>query len=142
MLLYFIYKVELTGSLKLFILHCDKNNGSDLSMKEKFLGEFEQMVLLAILKLKENAYGVAIRDLLIASIGREVSVGALYTTLERLEKKGLLTSAYGESSAERGGRAKKFYLLSGQGKQALSRSKQALDTLWQGIQLKQGSVYG
>lgn len=107
-------------------------------MKEKFLGEFEQMVLLAILKLQDSAYGVAIRELLINTIARDVSVGALYTTLERLEKKGLLTSSYGEAIAERGGRAKKFYVVSGQGKQALNRSKQALDTLWHGVQLTQG----
>lgn len=56
-------------------------------MKEKFLGEFEQMVMLAILKLNDNAYGVSIRDMLVEAIDRDVSVGALYTTLERLEKK-------------------------------------------------------
>lgn len=105
-------------------------------MKEKFLGEFEQMVLLAILKLKDGAYGVAIREVLIDTIEREVSVGALYTTLERLEKKGLLTSVQGESSTARGGRAKRYYTLSASGKQALNRTKQALDTLWQGVQLK------
>lgn len=110
-------------------------------MKEKFLGEFEQMVLLAILKLNDQAYGVAIRELLIVSIEREVSIGALYTTLERLEKKGLLISSQGEATSERGGRAKKFYLVSGQGKQALNRSKQAFETLWQGVQFKQGKQY-
>ena len=111
-------------------------------MKDKFLGEFEQMVLLAILKLKAQAYGVAIREMLIDAIDREVSVGALYTTLERLEKKGLLTSRYGESSSERGGRAKKYFELSSDGKQALNRSKQALDTLWHGVQLMQEVKYG
>lgn len=110
-------------------------------MQEKYLGEFEQMVMLAILKLADNAYGVSIRELLIDAIEREVSVGALYTTLERLEKKGLLTSSQGEAIAERGGRAKKFYVVSGQGKQALNRSKNALDTLWQGIQLKLKALY-
>ncbi|MDE3272389.1 PadR family transcriptional regulator [Pseudoalteromonas sp. G4] len=110
-------------------------------MQEKYLGEFEQMVMLAILKLADNAYGVSIRELLIDAIGRDVSVGALYTTLERLEKKGLLTSSQGEAIAKRGGRAKKFYAVSGQGKQALNRSKNALETLWQGIQLKQKALY-
>ncbi|MFY8349188.1 PadR family transcriptional regulator [Pseudoalteromonas sp. SSM20] len=110
-------------------------------MQEKYLGEFEQMVMLAILKLADNAYGVSIRELLIDAIGRDVSVGALYTTLERLEKKGLLTSSQGEAIAQRGGRAKKFYVVSGQGKQALNRSKNALETLWQGIQLKQKALY-
>ncbi|WP_372770647.1 PadR family transcriptional regulator [Pseudoalteromonas sp.] len=110
-------------------------------MQEKYLGEFEQMVMLAILKLADNAYGVSIRELLIDAIGRDVSVGALYTTLERLEKKGLLTSSQGEAIAQRGGRAKKFYVVSGQGKQALNRSKNALETLWQGIQLKHKALY-
>jgi DNA-binding PadR family transcriptional regulator len=110
-------------------------------MQEKYLGEFEQMVMLAILKLADNAYGVSIRELLIDAIGRDVSVGALYTTLERLEKKGLLTSSQGEAIAQRGGRAKKYYVVSGQGKQALNRSKNALETLWQGIQLKQKALY-
>jgi len=110
-------------------------------MKEKYLGEFEQMVMLAILKLADNAYGVSIRELLVEAIERDVSVGALYTTLERLEKKGLLTSSQGEAIAQRGGRAKKFYVVSGQGKQALNRSKNALETLWQGIQLKQKALY-
>ncbi|KPV94960.1 MAG: PadR family transcriptional regulator [Pseudoalteromonas spongiae] len=110
-------------------------------MKEKFLGEFEQMVMLAILKLNDNAYGVSIRDMLIEAIDRDVSVGALYTTLERLEKKGLLTSSQGEAIAERGGRAKKFYAVTGQGKQALNRAKNALDTLWQGVQLSKLARY-
>ncbi|AIY65802.1 PadR family transcriptional regulator [Pseudoalteromonas piratica] len=110
-------------------------------MKEKYLGEFEQMVMLAILKLADNAYGVSIRELLVEAIERDVSVGALYTTLERLEKKGLLTSSQGEAIAQRGGRAKKFYVVSGQGKQALNRSKNALETLWQGIQLKRKALY-
>jgi DNA-binding PadR family transcriptional regulator len=110
-------------------------------MKEKYLGEFEQMVMLAILKLADNAYGVSIRELLVEAIERDVSVGALYTTLERLEKKGLLTSSQGEAIAQRGGRAKKFYVVSGQGKQALNRSKNALETLWKGIQLKRKALY-
>lgn len=110
-------------------------------MKTKYLGEFEQMVMLAILKLGDQAYGVSIRELLVTAIERDVSVGALYTTLERLEKKGLLTSSIGEAVAERGGRAKKFYLVSGQGKQALYRSKNALETLWRGIQFKDGAFH-
>lgn len=104
--------------------------------KEKFLGEFEQFLLLAILRLGDNAYGSTIRQLLADSISRDVTIGALYTTLERLEKKGLVESRMGESTSERGGRAKKYFKVSAQGQAALKRSKQALSNMWQGLTLK------
>lgn len=104
--------------------------------KEKFLGEFEQFLLLAILRLADNAYGSTIRQLLAESINRDVTIGALYTTLERLEKKGLVESKMGESTSERGGRAKKYFKVSAQGQTALRRSKQALSNMWQGLTLK------
>ncbi len=104
--------------------------------KEKFLGEFEQFLLLAILRLGDNAYGSTIRQLLADSINRDVTIGALYTTLERLEKKGLVESKMGEATAERGGRAKKYFKVSAQGQSALKRSKQALSNMWQGLALK------
>lgn len=104
--------------------------------KEKFLGEFEQFLLLAILRLGDNAYGSTIRQLLADSISRDVTIGALYTTLERLEKKGLVESRMGESTSERGGRAKKYFKVSAQGQSALKRSKQALSNMWQGLTLK------
>lgn len=104
--------------------------------KEKFLGEFEQFLLLAILRLGDNAYGSTIRQLLADSISRDVTIGALYTTLERLEKKGLVESRMGESTSERGGRAKKYFKVSAQGQTALRRSKQALSNMWQGLTLK------
>lgn len=107
--------------------------------KEKFLGEFEQFLLLAILRLGDNAYGSTIRQLLADSICRDVTIGALYTTLERLEKKGLVESKMGEATAERGGRAKKYFKVSAQGQSALKRSKQALSNMWQGLALK-GSI--
>lgn len=105
--------------------------------KQKFLGEFEQFILLAILKLGENAYGSTIRQLLADTIQRDVTIGALYTTLERLEKKGLLESKMGEATAERGGRAKKYFKVSAQGQSSLKRSKQALNSMWQGVALKE-----
>lgn len=104
--------------------------------KEKFLGEFEQFLLLAILRLGDNAYGSTIRQLLAESINRDVTIGALYTTLERLEKKGLVESKMGESTSERGGRAKKYFKVSAQGQSALKRSKQALSNMWQGLTIK------
>ena len=106
-----------------------------MSDKEKFLGEFEQFILLSILKLNDNAYGSAIRQLLAEAVKRDVTIGALYTTLERLEKKGLLTSKMGEVTPERGGRAKKYFKLTAQGQNALKRSKEALCNMWQGLSL-------
>ena len=73
-------------------------------MSQNFLGEFEQMVLLSIMRLDNHAYGLAIGDELEAVAGRKPSSGSLYTTLDRMEKKGLVESLAGESSQERGGR--------------------------------------
>ncbi|MFC3031007.1 PadR family transcriptional regulator [Pseudoalteromonas fenneropenaei] len=114
-----------------------------MTEKEKYLGEFEQMILLAILRLKHEAYGATIRQLLAESIRRDVTIGALYTTLERLEKKGLLASALGEATAERGGRAKKYFTVTADGMRSLQRSKEALTQLWQGLSIAaQGECLG
>ena len=74
------------------------------SKKEKYLGEFEQVALLALIRLGDQAYGAKIRQLIHEQIDRDVAIGALYSTLERLEKKGMVTSKLGEPTAERGGR--------------------------------------
>ncbi|WP_337880101.1 PadR family transcriptional regulator [Rheinheimera sp.] len=103
--------------------------------QEKFIGELEQMLLLCILQLRDQAYGTQIRLCLAEQAGRNLSIGALYTTLERLEQKGMLNCRQGEATAERGGRAKKYFSVTADGVQALQRSKQALDNLWQGIVL-------
>ncbi len=108
--------------------------------KEKFLGEFEQFLLLSIMKLADNAYGSTIRQLLADVIQRDVTIGALYTTLERLEKKGMVQSKMGEATAERGGRAKKYFKVTAKGQLALKRSKQALTTMWQNIALTQAGL--
>ena len=110
--------------------------------KEKYLGEFEQMILLAVVRLDHHAYGSTIRQLLAQEIKRDVTIGALYTTLDRLEKKGLVTSTLGEATSERGGRAKKYFRVSADGQRALKRSKDALTHLWQWIALSQiGGFY-
>ena len=103
--------------------------------KEKFLGEFEQFLLLSILKLGDNAYGSTVRQQLAETIQRDVTIGALYTTLERLEKKGLLDSKMGEVTPERGGRAKKYFKVTAKGLSALKRSKQALTSMWENVAL-------
>ncbi|ALZ74920.1 PadR family transcriptional regulator [Rheinheimera sp. F8] len=105
--------------------------------QDKFIGELEQMLLLCVMQLKEDAYGSQIRNFLADKAQRDLSIGALYTTLERLEQKGLLSGRLGEATAERGGRAKKYYSVTGEGRQALFRSKAALEQLWQGLALQQ-----
>ena len=103
---------------------------------KKYLGELEQLVLMAILRLNNRAYGVEIRQLMIDSISRDVSIGALYTVLSRLEEKGLLAASVGEASAERGGRAKKYYRVTAQGQAALNNSMRMIDTLKDGLALR------
>ncbi|MCC2606391.1 PadR family transcriptional regulator [Planctobacterium marinum] len=104
--------------------------------KEKFLGEFEQVVLLACLHLGKEAYGASLRQLLQQEIQRDVAIGALYSTLERLEKKGMVTSHFGEATAERGGKPKRFFEVTAKGQQSLKRAREAMDTLWQGISIR------
>jgi DNA-binding PadR family transcriptional regulator len=98
--------------------------------KESYLGEFEHVVLLSILNLKENAYGNTIRQYLHDAIDRDVSVGALYSTAERLENKGLLSSTKSGATAERGGKAKRYFKVTALGMSALSDTKAYLEQLW------------
>lgn len=93
------------------------------------LGAFEQQVLLTILRLHPDGYGVSIRDELQARMGRNVSFGAVYATLERLQDKGLVARREGEATAARGGRAKGYFSLTVPGKHTLQASLQALDAL-------------
>jgi DNA-binding PadR family transcriptional regulator len=86
------------------------------------LGDFEEFVLIAILRLRDNAYGVTIRRLIEEETSKTISIGAIYTTLERLEKKGYLSSRQGESTPERGGRAKRYFKIEGAGERALSNA--------------------
>ncbi len=99
------------------------------------LGEFEQVVLLATLRLGNDAYGVTIKDEILARTGRNPSPGALYTTLERLEEKGLLSSRIGEATAERGGRAKRYVKVTQKGLGALAKAHQTYSRLIDGLQL-------
>lgn len=96
--------------------------------KPTYIAEFEELVLLAILKLGSNAYGAAIQNAL-EDAGRRVTVGALYTTLSRLEDKGLVSSWLGEPTIERGGRAKKYFKVLGAGSRALRTSELARQKL-------------
>lgn len=102
------------------------------------LGEFEQMVLLAVLCADKagEAYGITVYDELVARTKRRVARGAVYMTLDRLEKKGLLSSFQTEPTAERGGRAKRCYRVTKPAKAALRESRRALLNLWEGSAAK------
>jgi len=97
------------------------------------LGEFEQSLLLAIAHLGDRAYGVPIRQEIEARTGRDVAVGAIYTSLRRLEVKGYVKSALAEPTAERGGRSKRYFTLKAAGAAALRQSRERLTRMWEGL---------
>lgn len=99
------------------------------------LGEFEQIVLLAILRLDDNAYGVTIRRELTKRAERETTPGALYTTLDRLEDKGFVTSRLGDPTPERGGRAKRYFTVTALGIRALARSQRTYRRMLNGLRI-------
>ena len=101
----------------------------------EYLGEFEQMVLLSVARLGEEAYGIAILDELTERTGSEAAVASVYAALDRLERRNLVTSAIGAPTPERGGRAKRYFSLLPAGAIALHRSRNALDALWDGLEL-------
>jgi PadR family transcriptional regulator, regulatory protein PadR len=98
------------------------------------LGDFEQLVLLGVLRLEEDAYGAAIRQEIHERSGRDVSINAVYTTLDRLESKGLLRSWVGEPTAQRGGRRRKFYALRPAGIAALRQAYHAFTAMADGLE--------
>ena len=99
------------------------------------LGEFEQMVLLAIAQRGDDAYGVTIRGEIVRRTGRNVAIGALYTALDRLERKGLVSSSMSEPTPERGGRSRRYYVLRAAGAAALRQSRDRLDRMWAGLEI-------
>jgi PadR family transcriptional regulator PadR len=101
--------------------------------KGDYLGEFEQIVLLAVLRLKDNAYGVPIRQEIEDRTGRSAAIGAVYATLDRLEGKGYISSHVADPTAERGGRAKRFFQLRPEGLLALKNSQQAVRQMMKGL---------
>lgn len=103
------------------------------------LGEFEQVVLLAILRLGDTAYGVTIRQEIAARTGREPSPGALYTTLDRLEEKGLVGSRFGDPTPQRGGRAKRYFRVTRKGAAAVARAQRAYQSLLEGLEILGGA---
>jgi len=101
----------------------------------EYLGEFEQMVMLAVARLENGAYGIAILEEMQLRTGVEAAVASVYAALDRLERRGFVTSAVGAPTPERGGRAKRYFRLESAGAYALARSRSALDSLWDGLEL-------
>lgn len=107
-------------------------------MSREPLGHFELLVLLAVLRQGEDAYGVPIADEIEHSTGRTVSRASVYNTLERLEAKELLRSTVGRPTAERGGRAKRYFSVTAAGLSEVRAAKRALTTLWRGVPVHEG----
>jgi PadR family transcriptional regulator, regulatory protein PadR len=102
--------------------------------RREHLGEFEQIVLLAVLRLGEDAYGVPIRSEIERRTGRSLTVGALYRTLDRLENKGYVNSWFSTPTPERGGRSKRYFRVRPLGLRTLRASRDALAAMWEGLE--------
>jgi PadR family transcriptional regulator len=107
---------------------------------EPYLGELEQLILLVVLRLGDEAYANPIGEALATTAGRRVARGALYTALERLEAKGCLRSTVGDPLPERGGRARRYFTVTPTGLRALRRSRNVLVSLWAGLESKLGAL--
>jgi PadR family transcriptional regulator, regulatory protein PadR len=97
---------------------------------KSYLGEFEELVLLTVATLGDEAYGVAIKESIEERCGRDISIGALHSTITRLEEKKYLKSWLGGATKERGGRSKRYYQITSEGKQAVATVKSLRDELW------------
>lgn len=102
--------------------------------KQEHLGEFEQLTLLAVLRLGDEAYGARIRDELRERAGREASVSSIYITLTRLEAKGMVASWMGEPTQIRGGKARRHFRVEPAGMMALGQARERLMAMWEGVQ--------
>ena len=104
-----------------------------MTTRSDFLGSLEQIVLLALVRLGEDAYGVTVRMEIEKRTGRSLSIGAIYATLARLEAKGYVSSQTGEPTAERGGRAKRHFRVEAAGLRALRASQRAIENMSAGL---------
>ena len=102
-------------------------------MSRESLGHFELLVLLALIRHGEDAYGVPIARAIEESTGKPVILASVYNTLERLEEKGLVRSEFGEPTSQRGGRAKRYFAITSAGLKEVKAAKRALTSLWRGI---------
>ena len=104
-----------------------------MKKQEEPLGSLEHLVLLAVMRLGDDAYGVTVRREIHGTAGRDLSIGAIYSTLVRLEAKGFVKSLTGEPTAERGGRAKRYFRLTASGKAALQNTHSTIQKMSAGI---------
>jgi DNA-binding PadR family transcriptional regulator len=102
-------------------------------MKKYYLGEFEEIVLLAIAILNKEAYGVSVKDEIETRLKRDVSMGAMHTALMRLEDKGYIKSHNGEATEERAGRPRKYFEITALGKKAIAYSRSSREKMWEAI---------
>lgn len=102
-------------------------------MKGNHLGEFEEIVLLTVAILYDEAYGVAVREEIERRLDRKVSLGAMHATLVRLEDKGLLRSRLGEATSKRGGKRKRHFQVTRAGQEALTATREARESLWRDV---------
>jgi DNA-binding PadR family transcriptional regulator len=107
-------------------------------MSSLSLGAFEELLLRALLSLEADAYGVRIRQILEEATSRQITLGAVYTTLDRLVDKGLVTTYLGSPTPQRGGRAKRFFEVTSEGRQALLEAEQVRDRLLPQLRLAGG----
>lgn len=105
----------------------------------KGLGEFEHLLLLAVMRLGDEAYGVTMRREIEARTGRTVSLGAIYPTMDRLEERGLVSSRMGPPTGERGGRSRRYFRLEPAGERALRAQRDMLASMWNGHEALLGS---
>jgi PadR family transcriptional regulator PadR len=108
--------------------------------KPHYLGEFELLVMLTIMRLGEEAYGVPISREIEHQTRRDVAFGTVYATLERLQKKGFVSSNLGEATPERGGRAKRYFRVTSTGLRTVRETKQSLVRLWRGLRELEGGM--
>ena len=101
--------------------------------REQNLGDLEELVLLAVLRLGNGAYGATVRQELRRRAGRSVSVSTVYVTLMRLEEKGLVTSGLAEPTAVRGGKAKRYFRMTDDGVAALQQERAVMQRMWEGL---------
>ena len=108
--------------------------------KHQYLGTFELAVLLALIRLGDNAYGITISREIEEIGGREVTLGSIYATLDRLDTKGLVSSEIGEPTPERGGRAKRYFHVTSKGLREVRQTHRALKRLWQDLPQLEGKM--
>jgi len=107
-------------------------------MSRESLGHFELLVLLAVIREGDEAYGVPIADAITQSTGKSVILASVYNTLDRLEEKGFVRSTMGQPTAQRGGRSKRYFSITSAGLREVRAAKKALTVLWRGVPVHEG----